>query len=383
MAESEALTRNAVHVLPEGELERKLTLGRPLRVKLGIDPTAPDIHVGHAIPLQRMAAFQRQGHLGVLIVGDYTGRIGDPSGLSAERPVLSDEELDANAKRYFTQASQVIDPDRTEVRFNGEWLGRLDFAAVVRLTRTITVARLLERDDFAKRFAAQSPISVSELLYPFMQAYDSVAVEADVELGGTDQLYNLLAGREVMQAYGFEPQVALTVPLLLGADGRKMSASLGNYIGLAEPAEEQFGKTMRISDELLPEWYRLVMESDVDPTTLEPLEAKLALARFIVARSHGDEAAERAAAHFTRVVREGQAPEEVPEVDLPAGDPVHLPALIGAEFGLSTSEARRLIAQSGVKLNGETVGALDVPRGALAGALLQVGKRQFVRFRAA
>jgi tyrosyl-tRNA synthetase len=383
MAESEALTRNAVHVLPEGELERKLTLGRPLRVKLGIDPTAPDIHVGHAIPLQRMAAFQRQGHLGVLIVGDYTGRIGDPSGLSAERPVLSDEELDANAKRYFTQASQVIDPDRTEVRFNGEWLGRLDFAAVVQLTRTITVARLLERDDFAKRFAAQSPISVSELLYPFMQAYDSVAVEADVELGGTDQLYNLLAGREVMQAYGFEPQVALTVPLLLGADGRKMSASLGNYIGLAEPPEEQFGKTMRISDELLPEWYRLVMESDVDPTTLEPLEAKLALARFIVARSHGDEAAERAAAHFTRVVREGQAPEEVPEVDLPAGDPVHLPALIGAEFGLSTSEARRLIAQSGVKLNGETVGALDVPRGALAGALLQVGKRQFVRFRAA
>jgi tyrosyl-tRNA synthetase len=383
MARSEDLTRNAVHVLPEGELERKLALGRPLRVKLGIDPTAPDIHVGHAIPLQRMAAFQREGHLGVLIVGDYTGRIGDPSGLSAERPVLSDEELDANAKRYFKQASQVIDPDRTEVRFNGEWLGRLDFAAVVRLTRTITVARLLERDDFAKRFAAQSPISVSELLYPFMQAYDSVAVEADVELGGTDQLYNLLAGREVMQAYGFEPQVALTVPLLLGADGRKMSGSLGNYIGLAEPPEEQFGKTMRISDELLPEWYRLVMESDVDPTTLEPLEAKLALARFIVARSHGDEAAERAAAHFTRVVREGQAPEEVPEVDLPAGDPVHLPALIGAEFGLSTSEARRLIAQSGVKLNGETVGALDVPRGALAGALLQVGKRQFVRFRAA
>jgi tyrosyl-tRNA synthetase len=383
MAGSEDLTRNAVHLLPEGELERKLALGRPLRVKLGIDPTARDIHVGHAIPLQRMAAFQREGHVGVLIVGDYTGRIGDPSGLSAERPVLSDEELDANAKRYFKQASQVIDPDRTEVRFNGEWLGRLDFAAVVRLTRTITVARLLERDDFAKRFAAQSPISVSELLYPFMQAYDSVAVEADVELGGTDQLYNLLAGREVMQAYGLEPQVALTVPLLLGPDGRKMSASLGNYIGLAEPPEEQFGKTMRISDDLLPEWYRLVLESDVDPTTIEPLQAKLALARFIVARSHGEDAAERAEAHFTRVVREGRAPEDVPEVDLPPEDPVHLPALIGAEFGLSTSEARRLIAQSGVKLNGETVGALDVPRGALAGALLQVGKRQFVRFRAA
>src|ERR671926_1867709 len=191
------LTRNAVHVLPEGELERKLGLGRPLRVKLGIDVTAPDIHVGHAIPLQRMRAFQDAGHVGVLIVGDYTTRIGDPSGRSTERPILSGEEIDRNAKAYFEQAKQVIDPERTEVRFNGEWLGRLDFAEVVRLTRTITVARLLERDDFAKRFAAKAPISVSELLYPMMQAYDSVAIEADVELGGTDQLYNLLAGREV------------------------------------------------------------------------------------------------------------------------------------------------------------------------------------------
>ena len=229
------LTRNAVDVLPEGELERKLALGRPLRVKLGIDPTAPDVHVGHAIPLQRMAAFQSAGHTGVLIVGDYTGRIGDPSGRSAERPVLSDEEIDANAKRYFEQAAQIIDPEKTEVRFNGEWLAKLDFAEVVRLTRTITVARLLERDDFEQRFSAKTPISVSELLYPFMQAYDSVAIEADVELGGTDQLYNLLAGRDVMQAYGLEPQVALTTPLLMGTDGRKMSASLGNYIGLAEP----------------------------------------------------------------------------------------------------------------------------------------------------
>src|ERR671923_972345 len=197
MAGIEELTRNAVHVLPEGELERKLRRGRRLRVKLGIDPTAPDIHVGHAIPLQRMAAFQRAGHVGVLIVGDYTGRIGDPSGRSAERPVLSDEEIDANAKRYFEQASQIIDRNRTEVRFNGEWLSKLDYAEIIRLTRTITVARLLERDDFAKRFAAKAPISVSELLYPMMQAYDSVAVQADVELGGTDQLYNLLAGREV------------------------------------------------------------------------------------------------------------------------------------------------------------------------------------------
>jgi tyrosyl-tRNA synthetase len=378
------LTRNAVDVLPQGELKRKLEEGRPLRVKLGIDPTAPDIHVGHAIPLQRMKAFQRAGHVGVLIVGDYTGRIGDPSGLSVERPVLSDEEIDSNAKRYFQQASQIIDPDKTEVRFNGEWLAKLDFAAVVRLTRTITVARLLERDDFAKRFSTQTPISVSELLYPFMQAYDSVAVEADVELGGTDQLYNLLAGREVMQAYGLEPQVALTTPLLIGTDGRKMSASLGNYIGLAEPPEEQFGKTMRISDEQLPEYYRLVMESDKNPLALDPLEAKLALARFIVARSHGEEAAKQAEAHFTRVVREGQAPEQVREADVPADDPVHLPALLVELFRFpSTSEARRLIAQGGVKLNGDVVSDLDVPRSVLGGALLQAGKRQFVRFRAA
>ena len=384
MAGIEELTRNAVDVLPKGELERKLSTGRALRVKLGIDPTAPDIHVGHAIPLQRMAAFQRAGHIGVLIVGDYTGRIGDPSGLSVERPVLSDEEIDSNAKRYFEQAAQIIDPEKTEVRFNGEWLAKLDFASVVRLTRTITVARLLERDDFAKRFSTQTPISVSELLYPFMQAYDSVAVEADVELGGTDQLYNLLAGREVMQAYGLEPQVALTTPLLVGTDGRKMSASLGNYIGLAEPPEEQFGKAMRISDEQLPEYYRLVMESEEDPRKLDPMEAKLALARFIVGRSHGEGAATRAEAHFTRVVREGQAPEEVPEADVPAEDPVHLPALLVELFRVpSTSEARRLIAQGGVKLNGDVVSDLDVPRTALGGALLQAGKRQFVRFRAA
>ena len=375
------LTRNAVDVLPGGELERKLALGRPLRVKFGIDVTAPDIHVGQAIPLQRLAAFQRAGHTAVLIIGDYTTRIGDPSGRSAERPVLSEEEIDRNAQLYFEQASQIIDPERTEVRWNGEWLSTLDFAEVVRLTRTITVARLLERDDFQKRFEAQTPISVSELLYPFMQAYDSVAVEADVELGGTDQLYNLLAGREVMHAYGLEPQVALTTPLLVGLDGRKMSASFGNYIGLSDPPEEQFGKTMRISDELLPEYYRLVMESDQDPAVLEPMEAKLALARFIVRRSHGEEAAGPAEDHFTRVVREGRAPVDVPEAGLPDGDPVHLPALVREVFGLSTSETRRLIAQGGVRLDDRVVDDLDVPRSGLEGALLQVGKRQFVRLR--
>jgi tyrosyl-tRNA synthetase len=370
-----------VDVLPEGALERKLALGRPLRVKLGIDVTSPDIHVGRAIPLQRMRAFQDAGHVGVLIVGDYTTRIGDPSGRSIERPILSDDEIDASARSYFEQASQIIDPERTEVRYNGEWLSKLSFADVVRLTRTMTVARLLERDDFSERFYAREPISVSELLYPLMQAYDSVAVEADVELGGTDQLYNLLAGREVMAAYGLEPQVVLTLPLLLSWDRQKMSSSVGNNIPLAAPPEEQFGRTMRIPDDLLPEWYRLVREEE--PPDGDPLEAKLALARFVVTRSHGAEAAERAEAHFTRVVREGQAPEEVEEAPLPDGDSVHLPALLVEHLGSpSTSDARRLIAQGAVRVDGEIVSELDLPRSRLEGAIVQAGKRRFKRFRA-
>jgi tyrosyl-tRNA synthetase len=374
----EDLTRSAVDVLPKGELERKLALGRPLRVKLGIDVTAPDVTLGNGIPLQRMAAFQREGHVGVLIVGDYTTRIGDPSGRSALRPILDPDEIDSNAQRYFEDASTIIDPDRTELRFNSEWLAKLDFAEILRLTRIPTVARLLERDDFAKRFAANAPISVSELLYPLMQAYDSVAVEADVELGGTDQTYNLLMGRDVMEAYGLEPQVALTVELLVSWDGKSMSASRGNYIGLRMPPDEQFGRAMRISDEQLAQWYWLVMETE--PPSGDPLEAKLALARFIVERSHGKESAEGAEAHFTRVVREGQAPEEVPELALPDGDPVHLPALLADGVGVgSTSEARRLLAQGAVRLNGEVVSELDVPRARLAGALLQVGKRRFAR----
>jgi tyrosyl-tRNA synthetase len=374
------LTRNAVDVLPQGGLEKKLALGRPLRVKLGIDVTSPDIHVGRGIPLQRMRAFQDEGHTGVLIIGDYTTRIGDPSGRSSERPVLSDEEIEANAQTYLDQAMVILDPDRTEIRYNGEWLGKLSYAEVVRLARTITVARMLERDDFAKRYLAQEPISVSELLYPLMQAYDSVAIEADVELGGTDQLYNLLAGREVMEAYGLEPQVALTTPILVSWDGDKMSSSLGNNIPLTAPAEEMFGRTMRLPDSLLPEWYRLVWEREL-PADADPLEAKLALARFIVGRSHGEEAAQRAEDHFTRVVREGQAPEEVPEAPLPEGDPVHLPAVLVDLLGVgSTSEARRLISQGGVKVDGEVVSDLDLPRSRLAGALIQAGKRRFVRF---
>jgi tyrosyl-tRNA synthetase len=376
------LTRNAVHVLPEGGLEQKLKLGRPLRVKLGIDVTSPDIHVGRGIPLQRMRAFQDEGHTGVLIVGDYTTRIGDPSGRSSERPVLSDEEIERNAKTYLEQAMVILDPDRTEVRYNGEWLSKLSYAEVVRLARTITVARMLERDDFAKRYTSGEPISVSELLYPLMQAYDSVAIEADVELGGTDQLYNLLAGREVMEAYGLDPQIALTTPILDSWDGTKMSSSVGNNIPLTAPPEEMFGRTMRLPDEQLPEWYRLVWERE--PPAGDPLEAKLALARFIVGRSWGEEAARAAEDHFTRVVREGQAPEEVPEEPLPEGDTLHLPALLVERLGLgSTSEARRLIAQGAVKVDGEVVSDVDLPRERLAGALVQAGKRRFVRFASA
>jgi tyrosyl-tRNA synthetase len=376
------LARNAVHLLPEDGLSEKLKLGRPLRVKLGIDVTAPQVTIGNGVPLQRMRAFQDAGHLGVLIVGDYTTRIGDPSGRSAERPMIDPDEIDRMAKTFFDAASRVIDPERTEIRFNSEWLGELDFAALLRLTRTTTVAQLLERDDFSNRFAAHEPISVSELLYPLMQAYDSVAIEADVELGGTDQLYNLLTGREVMSAYGLEPQVVLTVPLLLSWDGTKMSGSKGNYIGLTEAPEEQFGKTMRIPDEQLGEWWSLVAEQE--PPAGDPMQQKLALARWIVARSWGDEAAREAEDHFTRVVRRHEAPEDVPEVALPAGDPVHLPALLTGALGVaSSSEARRLIAQGGVKVNGEPASAVDLPRADLAGALLQVGKRRFARLGAA
>ena len=372
------LTRNSVHVLPKGALEEKLRLGRPLRVKMGIDVTAPDVTLGNGIPLQRMAAFQREGHLGVLIVGDYTTRIGDPSGRSRERPIIDPKEIDRNAQRYFEHACTIIDKDRTELRFNSEWLSKLDFAEILRLTRTTTVAQLLAREDFAKRFGESAPISVSELLYPLMQAYDSVAVQADVELGGTDQLFNLLTGREVMQAYGLDPQVALTVAYLDSWDGTGMSASRGNYIGLKEPPEEQFGKTMRIPDELLDQWYRLVLERSAAPDG-DPMEAKLELARSIVRRAHGEEAAQAAEEHFTRVVRERQAPEEVPEAALPEGDPVHLPALLATCFGFSTSEARRLITQGGVRVDGQLVADLDLDRHVLEGATLQAGKRRFVR----
>jgi tyrosyl-tRNA synthetase len=374
------LTRHAVDVLPEGLLAEKLASGKPLRVKLGIDPTAPDIHLGFAFVLDRLAAFQREGHTVVLIVGDYTARIGDPSGRSKERPVLPDDVLDANAASFAEQAFRILDRERTEVRFNSEWLGRLTYAEVVRLTRTLTVAQLLERDDFSKRFRAHEPITLSELLYPLMQAYDSVAVVADVEIGGTDQLYNLLAGRDVMPQYGVESQVVMTYPLLVGLDGReKMSKSRGNYVGITEPPEEMFGKVMSIPDTALPQWWEIVVDGGAHPE--EPMAWKLELARRVTARWHGGEGAGRGEAHFTRVVREGGTPDEIDQAPLPDGDPVHLPAVIAGVFGLSTSDARRMIGQGGVRIDGATASDLDLPRDRLDGAVLQVGKRRFARLR--
>ncbi|MDW8339742.1 MAG: tyrosine--tRNA ligase, partial [Thermoleophilia bacterium] len=328
--------------------------------------------------LDRLAAFQVEGHTVVLIIGDYTARIGDPSGRSEERPVLPDEVLDANAKEFAEQAYRVLDRERTELRFNSEWLAGLSYADVVRLARTMTVARLLERDDFAKRLQASEPISVSELLYPLMQAYDSVAVRADVEIGGTDQLFNLLAGRDVMPAYGLEPQVVVTFPLLVGTDGEeKMSKSRGNYIGVTEPPEEMFGKTMSIPDAALPQWWELLVGEESPPG--EPMAWKLELARRIVGRWHGLEAARAAEEHFTRVVREGRAPAALPEQPLPAGDLVHLPAVVASAFGLSTSEARRLIGQGAVRLDDVRVSELDVPRALVTGKVLRAGRRRFVR----
>jgi tyrosyl-tRNA synthetase len=372
------LTRSAVKVLPEGGLARKLALGRPLRVKFGIDPTARSIHIGQAIPLQRMRAFQDQGHVGVLIVGDYTARVGDPSGRSAERKVLSDEEIDANARAYFEQAVRILDRERTELRFNSEWLGKLDFAGFLHLTRTMTVSRMLERNDFEKRFRSNQPISISEFLYPLMQGYDSVAIEADVELGGTDQEYNLLAGRDIQIAYGQEPQVVLTTPLINGTDGsRKMSASLGNYIPIDDPPNEMYGKAMSCVDEMMPDYYRLCLETD-EPPPPDPYLAKREFARRLVERWHSPQAAAAAEAAFDRQFKQGRAAEDAPVIRLPKGDPIHMPALL-ADNGLAGSrgEARRLIDQGGVRIDGAPLAPseLDVARDRLAGHELRVGRR--------
>jgi tyrosyl-tRNA synthetase len=383
------LARNAADSLPEGGLASKLMEaereGRQLRVKLGLDPTAPDIHLGHTVVLAKLREFQDLGHRVVLIVGDYTARVGDPSGRSSMRPVLGGEEIDANARTYQEQAFRVLrdDPALLEVRRNSEWLD-MPMEELFRLARTTTVAQILERDDFAKRMAATAPISILELLYPLLQGYDSVAVRADVELGGTDQTFNLLLARDVQRAYGVPEQAVLTMPILPGIDGvDKMSKSLGNHIGVTEAPEEMFGRTMRLPDEAMDTWFDL-LAVDRPPEMSSPRDAKRALARSIVARFWGDDAAGAAEADFDRRFVEHRVPDDIEEHAFAAADGVvHLPALIADCFGASRSEARRLLQQGGVRLDGEQLGGddVDVEPERLDGRVLQLGKRQFRRLR--
>jgi tyrosyl-tRNA synthetase len=379
------LARNAVDCLPRGALAERLEEARPLRVKLGLDPTAPDLHLGHTVVLTKLREFQDAGHVVVLIVGDYTARVGDPSGRSVTRPVLSGEEIDENAETYRRQAAKVLrmDGEHFELRHNSEWL---DMRAedMFRLARHPTVAQLLARDDFAKRFKADEPISLLELLYPVLQGYDSVAVRADVELGGTDQTFNLLMGRQIQQAYGQPPQSVLTLPLLTGIDGeQKMSKSFGNAIGVDEPPAEMYGKTLRIPDELLGQWYSLLLGTD-PPAGVGPRDAKHALARALVTRFHSAADAEEAERHFKRVIIEHEPPEEIEEVTVQSRNgTVHLPAVIADAFGRSRSEARRMLEQGGVKLDGKPVAGdvLDMAPADLDGRVLQLGKRHFRRLR--
>jgi tyrosyl-tRNA synthetase len=396
----EGLLRGAAEVIPTDELLAKLRLGRPLRVKLGIDPSRPDLHLGHAVVLRKLRQFQELGHKAVLIIGDFTGRVGDPSGQSETRPFLTEEEIEANAKTYFDQAGLVLDVERAEIRHNSEWLAKLSMADVLKLTSSYTVARMLERDDFRTRYRENRPISVVEFLYPLMQAMDSVAIEADVEMGGTDQTFNLLVGRDVQKAYGQEPQVVFTMPLLEGTDGvRKMSKSFDNAVSLTDPPDEMFGKLMSISDELVVQYLRLLthveqpelesLASDVASGGAGAAAAKRRLAREIVDRYHGAGTGVEAEARFDRVHREREVPDDVHEVPVPAasieGGRVWLPRLM-VELGLAPShaKARQLIQQGGVRLDGEPVPdpGLELDPGQLAGRVLQVGRRSFVRLKA-
>ncbi len=387
------LTSGTAEIVPQDALRSRLESGTPLRVKLGVDPTAPDLHLGHAVPLRKLLQFQQAGHQVVLIIGDFTALIGDPSGRSTLRPPLSKEEVDAHAETYLAQVFKVLDPELTEVRRNSEWLSCLDFADLLRLSSMFTVARILERDDFQKRYREGVGISLHELLYPLAQAYDSVVVKADVEIGGTDQLFNLLAGRELMERHGMRPQVCMTLPLLEGTDGvQKMSKSYGNYVGLTDEPAEMFGKIMSIPDELMIKYYRLcssipaeeidAIEEGLRADELHPGQVKRRLARDIVDIYHGGSAGSEAEAAFDRVFKEHSIPADVPEVVVELGDLVHLPALL-KELGLvsSNAEGRRMIDQGGVKVDGSALGSgiYDCPAEDIDGRVIQVGRRRFAR----
>jgi tyrosyl-tRNA synthetase len=387
------LTSGIADLVPAADMRKKLAKGTPLRIKLGVDPTAPDLHLGHAVPLRKLRQFQDLGHTVVLIIGDFTALIGDPSGRNSTRPPLTMDQINENAQTYVAQAFKILDPDKTELRRNSEWLGELGFADILRLTSQFTVARILERDDFSKRYAAQQSISLHEFLYPMAQAYDSVAIEADVELGGTDQLFNLLAGRELMEKSGMDPQCALTLPLLEGTDGvQKMSKSYGNYIGLTDAPDDMFGKVMSIPDELMVKYYRLCtsmpvddidqLEADLAAGAVHPNQVKRALGRDIVSLYHDADAAQAAEDAFDRVFKEHQVPVDIAEIAVALDDDVYVPGLL-QELGLvaSAGEGRRMIDQGGVRVGGAQLEprVYNYARTHVEGLVFQVGKRKFAR----
>jgi tyrosyl-tRNA synthetase len=396
-ADHDDLRTGAAEIIPADGLDAKLALGRPLRVKLGIDPSRPDLTLGHAVVLGALQRFLESGHEAILIVGDFTGRVGDPSGRSETRPMLSADEADENARSYLDQAGLVLDVERATVRRNSEWLAELDAADLIRLASVTTIAQMLEREDFRARYEGNQPISVVEFLYPLLQGYDSVAVEADLELGGTDQTFNLLMGREVQRAYGQEPQAVLTMPLIEGLDGvRKMSKSFDNYVGLTEPAEEMFGKLMSLPDELIAKYELLCtglgaadherVVAGLADGSIHPNAEKRRMARTIVGRFHGPGSGEAAEAAFDKVFRAHETPDDIPEVALPADvvtdGLVWLPkALALAGLASSNGEGRRAIEQGGVRVDGDPVAsdALEMPVEQLLGRVLQVGRRRYAK----
>ncbi len=390
----ELLRRGTVEIIPEEELLKKLENSirnqQPLKVKLGLDPTAPDIHLGHTVVLNKLRQFQDMGHEVRLIIGDFTARIGDPSGKSETRKQLTEEQINVNAKTYQEQIFKILDPERTTVYFNSEWFSPMSFAEVLSLAAKYTVARMMERDDFAKRFKEGLPIGVHELYYPLMQGYDSVVLEADLELGGTDQKFNLLVGRNLQREYGQEPQVALMLPILEGIDGiQKMSKSLGNYIGVNEDPNEIFGKTMSIQDQLITRYFELVtqvpmdeivqMGQDMDSGKLNPRDAKVRLARELITMFYGVEQAEMAESRFKLIFQKGDVPEDIPDATVEAGN-IWLPKLLhDAGLVSSTSEARRMIQQGAVKIDGDKCQDEEASIQVASGMVIQVGKRKFAR----
>ena len=385
------LTRGTDEVLPEDGLAAKLGKGRPLIVKAGFDPTAPDLHIGHTVLINKMRQFQELGHEVVFLIGDFTGMIGDPSGKNATRPPLSPEEIEENAKTYEAQIYKILDSDRTRIAFNSTWMGDMDAAGLVKLASHHTVARMLERDDFRKRYEGGQPISIHEFLYPIVQGYDSVALQADIELGGTDQKFNLLVGRQLQQDYGQEPQVVMTTPLLEGLDGvQKMSKSLGNYVGITEPPGEMFGKLMSISDDLMWRYFEVLSFRSLDDIErlgkrvedgMNPRDAKFELAMEIVGRFHDDAAAEAAKEEFISRFREGAMPEDMPELTLETeGGTLGIAHLLkGAGLVSSTSEAFRMIKQGAVRIDGERIEDRSLTIDAGSTNVYQVGRRRFAR----